>query len=803
MSVIWNKVWSDIWDNKVRTMLAVLSISAGVFAIGAVFGMVDQLITGMDRAHQAVVPSHIFMALSDSIDRETAERLSKNEGVEDIEVNNEVSVRYKIDPDDEWAPARLIMRDDYEDQKYDILQLKEGSWPEKDHLGIERLSSQFFGIDLGDKVVFELDGTDRALPISGKIRHNFVEPPAFGGDAVFFVDAQGMERFGVKEGEFSGLFVRVEPYTAEFARERATEIKNRLAKEGVGVDFTSYQDPNEHWGRVFVEGLNVVLQVLAIISLFMSVILVTNTMTALITQQTHQIGIIKAIGGTASAILKVYLTTVVVYGSLAFLLSLPLAAAVAFGLSQWFLNLFNIDYDVFQMSSRAIILQALAATLIPLLAALWPVLSGAAITVREAIASYGLGSGKFGTSPFDRFIERLGQKFLSSPYAIALGNMFRRKGRLILTQLVLIAAGTMFLIVMSLSASITFTLNNDFARRGFDVRIGFEDLERIDRTAAIAQSLPGVEQTEMWFIRSVSILKAGQRTKEAGVGAQIVGVPADTQMYRPLIVAGRWLEPNDDRVIVMAQETAEDNGIELGDTVTLDLFELGDHEWQVVGLFQVIFGGGFEAEPIYAPLEAVFNATKKYNEGTRLLVRTDNHDPQAVAQAFQQLKDTFEARGMDMDVFVNGTTPDDFANALSQFNITTTMLMALAIIVAVVGGIGLMGSLSISVVERTREIGVMRAIGARSLTIMGMFVMEGILQGLMSWIVSVPLSFVLARPLANALGQAMFDANLDYQYNLTAVLAWLVIILVISTLASILPARNATEISVRDSLAYA
>jgi putative ABC transport system permease protein len=167
------------------------------------------------------------------------------------------------------------------------------------------------------------------------------------------------------------------------------------------------------------------------------------------------------------------------------------------------------------------------------------------------------------------------------------------------------------------------------------------------------------------------------------------------------------------------------------------------------------------------------------------------------------LKDTFEARGMDMDVFVNGTTPDDFANALSQFNITTTMLMALAIIVAVVGGIGLMGSLSISVVERTREIGVMRAIGARSLTIMGMFVMEGILQGLMSWIVSVPLSFVLARPLANALGQAMFDANLDYQYNLTAVLAWLVIILVISTLASILPARNATEISVRDSLAYA
>ena len=49
MSVIWHKVWFDLWSNKIRTMLAVLSIAVGVFAIGAVFGMVDQLLSGMDR----------------------------------------------------------------------------------------------------------------------------------------------------------------------------------------------------------------------------------------------------------------------------------------------------------------------------------------------------------------------------------------------------------------------------------------------------------------------------------------------------------------------------------------------------------------------------------------------------------------------------------------------------------------------------------------------------------------------------------------------------------------------------------
>src|SRR5215510_4733199 len=169
MSVIWRKVWFDLWSNKARTTLAVLSIAVGVFAIGAIFGMVDQLLSGMDRAHQAVNPSHIFMVLTQRIDRDTAHRLENIPGVEEIEVLNEASVRYKLKPEDEWQAGRLIMRDDYEHELYDTLQLKEGSWPEKDNLGIERLSSQYFGIDLGDKVIFELEKTDRALPITGKI----------------------------------------------------------------------------------------------------------------------------------------------------------------------------------------------------------------------------------------------------------------------------------------------------------------------------------------------------------------------------------------------------------------------------------------------------------------------------------------------------------------------------------------------------------------------------------------------------------------------------------------------------------
>ena len=69
MGVISNKIWYDLWHHKGRTILVILSISAGVFAIGAIFGLVDQLLTGMDRAHQEIAPSHINIILRDYVDQ--------------------------------------------------------------------------------------------------------------------------------------------------------------------------------------------------------------------------------------------------------------------------------------------------------------------------------------------------------------------------------------------------------------------------------------------------------------------------------------------------------------------------------------------------------------------------------------------------------------------------------------------------------------------------------------------------------------------------------------------------------------
>ncbi len=803
MGVIWAKVWFDLWHNKVRTLLAVLSISAGVFAVGAMFGMSDQLLSAMDAAHQAVQPSHINVTLDRRIDRNTVLSLRNIEGVDDVEPYNGTRVQYKIHPQDDWKDGQLMMRDDYEHQKFDLTQLKEGRWPDKDSIAAERLTAQYFNVDIGDSVTFKIGKSEKTLPITGKARYPFVPPPQFFGPAYFFVNGPGLERFGIPDGQFEALLVRVSPYSEEHAKEVATAIKDRLGKDGVGVPAVVYQEPDRHWGRFYVEGLVLILQVLAVVSLLMSVVLVFNTLTALITQQTDQIGILKAIGGTSGVILRIYLTGVLVYGLLSLFVSLPLGMWVAFGLSQFFLNLFNIDLE-FQVSRQAVTLQVVAAIIVPLLAGLIPVMQGAAITVRQAIASYGLG-GDFGSNRLDRAVERIGQRLLPSHYATALGNMFRRKGRLILTQLVLVTGGAMFLVVMTVSSSMSHTLDIDIAGRGYDALLGFNRDQRIDRVIEIAQSVEGVKKAEVWYSHSATLLREGQRAQEAGLGSSVSALPAGSDFYKPFMVAGRWLETGDDndkrRVIVMSREAADRNNIQLGDTVTMDMHELGKENWQVVGLYQNIFGGNLSFETIYAPQATVFDAVKKYNIGAELYVQTYSRNPTDARAMIRQLKSLYEGRNIKSGQ--PWTTKEIVDGQKGIFDMLIGMMLMLAVIVAIVGGLGLMGSLSISVVERTKEIGVLRAVGARSGTIMGMFVMEGLLQGVFSWIVAVPVSLLISQQLAKTVGQVMFNANLYYQYNHTAVLTWLVVVVVVSTLASILPARNATRISVRASLAYA
>jgi putative ABC transport system permease protein len=148
------------------------------------------------------------------------------------------------------------------------------------------------------------------------------------------------------------------------------------------------------------------------------------------------------------------------------------------------------------------------------------------------------------------------------------------------------------------------------------------------------------------------------------------------------------------------------------------------------------------------------------------------------------------------------TLPDLRRAIVSQMNVLVVFLLIMAVLLAVVGGLGLAGTMSINVLERTREIGVLRAVGAGDRAVIVIVLVEGILIGALSWILGTLLGYPFGAALSTAVGQTMFLAPLTFKFSTGGAVLWLGLVLLLAAGASILPAWNASRLTVRDVLAY-
>ncbi|MEP7358483.1 MAG: FtsX-like permease family protein, partial [Anaerolineales bacterium] len=148
------------------------------------------------------------------------------------------------------------------------------------------------------------------------------------------------------------------------------------------------------------------------------------------------------------------------------------------------------------------------------------------------------------------------------------------------------------------------------------------------------------------------------------------------------------------------------------------------------------------------------------------------------------------------------TTAAKKDSSAAQLDSMIILLMSMMVLVALVGGLGLAITLSLNVLERTREIGILRSLGAQNGVVRRVVAVEALVIGLFSWLAAVPLSIPLAVFLGNALGLSLLALALDYIFSVPALLLWLGLVVVIAVLASALPAQNAARLTIRDAIAY-
>jgi putative ABC transport system permease protein len=142
------------------------------------------------------------------------------------------------------------------------------------------------------------------------------------------------------------------------------------------------------------------------------------------------------------------------------------------------------------------------------------------------------------------------------------------------------------------------------------------------------------------------------------------------------------------------------------------------------------------------------------------------------------------------------------ASTSEVLGILTAILLVMALLTALVGSIGLTGTMSMNVLERTREIGVMRAIGAHNRIVSKLVIVEGLIIGLISYALGAAVSFPITLVLSNVISLAIFNSPARFAFAGEGFVIWLLVVMLLAVLSSLLPAKNASRLTIREVLAY-
>jgi putative ABC transport system permease protein len=493
-----------------------------------------------------------------------------------------------------------------------------------------------------------------------------------------------------------------------------------------------------------------------------------------------------------------YLAMVALLGVVAVLIGLPAGIAFGRGFVGLTAGLLNLRIESFELPWWLFAASIGLGVGAPVLAAFVPIWLAARRTVREAIADHGAATTSKSSGRLFAWMSTIPMP--DAAISLASRNMFRRRGRLLLTSSLLAGSGAMFLTAMNLKAAWERNVAIAVGDSRYDAEIRLQNPAPSDRIAALVSGMPGVAEFESWSsVAAAAARDSGplitQQYPDGGHGGFVLReAPSGTTLIAHTMTSGRWLVPSDTNGVVLnnlAQALAFRRA-RVGDSIALDV---ADRRvlFRVVGITRELLTPG----AAYVTPDAFARATHREQQTNAFRISvTAGTEPNAVTSAIAH---RLEHEQIGVKTIISSAR---FAAAQGgHIYILVYALGFIASIMSLVGFLGLASSLGTSVVERTREFGVMRALGARSSAVMRMVLAEGVMTAALSWLAA----WILASPLSNAVGSvlgAIASNDLVLRRTPTALLLWLVIVLVGATAVSVLPARRAARLTVRETLSH-
>lgn len=813
-SLLTVKLRRDLRATWSRFVLMVIAIAISLTVFGGV--LLAYAASGRETraAYGSTEPASATILLDQpiSVDRmtqlvaETAEQpgvvaaTGRTQFESDIEVNGqprtiELQV-FAATPDDPLRMAKFFMN--------------ERTWPaQPDQILVAADSLGLLNIKVGDTVTLETPaGETRELRVADTVYDPSLSPSPqeqigrgyLATSAIASGDAPLLDQVKIQvaaPGQTTPTQDR-DTAVAESAR-----IGQWLEDEkGLAVREIQVPEPYKHPHQWQADSLLLSLLAGGTAALLLSTILVGNMLNNLFMQQIPQIGIMKAIGAGSGRIGRLYLAMTLLIAAAATLLALGPAIWIGREGVKRFLGFLGITPSSLDSPLWAYAVILVIGLALPPLMALVPLLRASRITVRAAIDHSGMGAKPSAATGVLARLSRL--RRLDRGLLMALRNTMRRPARFFLAMTLLASAGMVFVAGMSLSDGTSAIDEEARAQRKWDVDVALTKPVEMSKVTAAIGSLPVIDKVEGLNLAKTGIADKGQvavtRTyPDQGHGrTSLTAVPSDSTMFTvPKLTEGRWLKPGETGAVVLNQVSRKNTvpDVRAGGTVQLSVGGKPT-TWKVVGIAEERSASG----AVYTTPEGLSAALGVPQQVNQLRVALKAHDEptrQAVAGVINQ---NLTASG----VAVNSSASISRAEEISAGHLgpIVTIILSIAIAMGVVGAIGLASTMSANILDRTREFGVMHAIGARPRAVRRTVMAEGVFMGLLSCLVAALPALGLTALLGMGLGNLFFSAPLPFRVSGLAVAIWVVLVTLGSVLATDAAASRASRITVREALAY-
>lgn len=797
----WRKLLRDVRLARGRMIMMLLAIAVGIIGVGTILSAYSILTREIGRNYAGTNPASAWIEL-DRANEKLASAARARPGIADAEAGATMLARVEIRPN-EWMPLMLFVVSDFRDLRINAFKPESGDWPPPaGSILLERTALPLTGANVGDSLNVQApNGSRQTLAISGLV-HDPGLAPAWQEQTIYgYATPETLVRLG-EEGSEAVLKVIVKdhPEQPSEIERQVSDLAAWLKQQGYTVGEIRIPPPGKHPHQSQMSAILLLLMLFSFMALTLSAILTATLIGGLLAQQVRQIGVMKAVGAQTKQIAGLYMVWIAAVSAFALLLGVWPSIAAGRGFARAVASLLNLTLFSEAIPGWVYAIQAAAGILVPFLAALVPIVRATRVTVRDAINDFGTGRKTFGASRLDAWLGRM--RGLDRTLLLAFRNTFRRRGRLLLTLGLLAAAGAMFITSLNVKQAWMQNLADGAANRHFDLEIRLRQPENAERLTSLLSSVAGVEKAESWNIAPAGVgrsdgLEIVKTYPDGGHGSfAFRELPAGTAMVRFPILSGKRLEPGDAGGVMLNQNArALFPDDEVGDTIPLNvdgkLVRL-----RLIGVVKEVLSPA----AAYVTPDTFALAAGRPGTTNALRIAMSGHDQATRDQAAVGIERALELQGIHPKIDISESALDEAING--HVYIFIFALMFMAVLMATVGGLGLMATMGTNIVERTREFGIMRTIGGKSGTIVRNVIAEGLLIGFMSGIIAVALSLPLSYAIGDLVGNLSFRTPLPLVLSPAAVIGWLIIITLGSAAASAYPARKASQLTIRETLAH-